>query len=852
MPAAGPSILGRIAHSSLSGRPRPRRRLGAGLYPTAPAGGSRIGPGKPRLPPPAEGGITPPIRPAGPGTMDGTRVPCPVASPDRGIRPCPPTTPPRSGPGPRAVAAVLLLYLAALAAATWPVAREFGRKLPASRVDPLQHLTLLRWYRTSLLEGRPVGRLPGLQAPVGASLAQFSPLHLQALLYLPVSAATDDDVLAYNLLWAAGFLLTGMGTFALAWRAVGSLPAAAFAGLSTMLSAPMLLHGMAHLELIYVGTFPLFLAAWIAFVDRPTPARLAWAAGAFLLTSAGAAYFSVFSVLPSALYVAWSAPRHDKARLLRWLRDRTGWLLAFALLAGVGAGLLFAATGGGGGGAVAGPASGGVRPRRGPALELPGADAVPALVRRRPALPDRPGIQPGGGRLVPRLRHPVPRLPGGGPPGPLRAIGVLVGGAGAPDPPLVRRRLEARHGRGPAAGGWLRGHFFGFRLIRVPARFNLFAAVLAAVVAATGLADLLGQLRRRWVRGAVVAGLMAAVVIDAPGRGYAPVAVPEVPSAYARLRARDPGGTVLDRRSSMPTRPSGCRLCGYWQSRHGLATTAGSSGHPNPEFDARLVAPSPFHALRLVDPGFLADPDSAAFGPVVAAPAADYLWLYLVANRLDHVVLHRGPDAFAELPLRLDRLEALLRPALIERARTSPSTTAIGSPPLAPGPAADRRLAGRRRRLGLAGEGGGPARGLQPGCRPRPLLPVRRRGGRTESYARPPAWPGRAGQVGGRPRPADGLRGRPRPPAGRAGRADGRCGARPGRGGRLSAGDRGGSGRNRPPLRAIPPLAPPIPGGWPRPGGSAGGAAAYKEETPAAGFWRGLARGPGTDRTFRP
>ncbi len=43
---------------------------------------------------------------------------------------------------------------------------------------------------------------------------------------------------------------------------------AAFGGLLAMLSGPMMIHAHGHLELIYVGSFPLFLAAWIRFVDR--------------------------------------------------------------------------------------------------------------------------------------------------------------------------------------------------------------------------------------------------------------------------------------------------------------------------------------------------------------------------------------------------------------------------------------------------------------------------------------------------------------------------------------------------------------------------------------------------------
>ena len=41
------------------------------------------------------------------------------------------------------------------------------------------------------------------------------------------------------------------------------------AGLLAMLSAPVLLHAQAHLELVFLGSVPAFLSAWLDFVDRP-------------------------------------------------------------------------------------------------------------------------------------------------------------------------------------------------------------------------------------------------------------------------------------------------------------------------------------------------------------------------------------------------------------------------------------------------------------------------------------------------------------------------------------------------------------------------------------------------------
>src|SRR4051794_38795674 len=87
----------------------------------------------------------------------------------------------------RTLALVLAFYVACLAVATYPLGRRFTTELAGSRLDPLQHLWIMRWYKACLLEGRSPVLCPELQYPVGAPLGNFSPLHFQALLYIPIS-----------------------------------------------------------------------------------------------------------------------------------------------------------------------------------------------------------------------------------------------------------------------------------------------------------------------------------------------------------------------------------------------------------------------------------------------------------------------------------------------------------------------------------------------------------------------------------------------------------------------------------------------------------------------------------------
>lgn len=166
-----------------------------------------------------------------------------------------------------------LLYLACLLVAVLPYPLGFARNLPSAG-DPSQHLWIVRWYKTCLLEGKNPLYCNELQAPVGVPLAYFTPLLLQSLLYMPLSFICANDVIIYHILWVTGLVTTGLGTFVLASLVTRDRRAAWLGGLLAMLSGPMMMHAHGHLEMIYLGGFPLFLAAWIGFVDHPS--RCGW------------------------------------------------------------------------------------------------------------------------------------------------------------------------------------------------------------------------------------------------------------------------------------------------------------------------------------------------------------------------------------------------------------------------------------------------------------------------------------------------------------------------------------------------------------------------------------------------
>lgn len=572
--------------------------------------------------------------------------------------------------GAATVPCVLALYGLALAAATYPVARNLTTELP-SLSDPMMHLWVMRWAKSCLLQGRAPFVCPEVQYPVGASLGNFSPMHLQSLLYVPLSFFIFNDVLIYNILWILGFLGTGLGTFALAWRLLRDSACATFAGLAAMLSTPMMIHAIGHLELIYLGAVPLFLLAWLRLLERPGWRRLAAAAGLYLLVVLSAAYFAVLVAVPAVYVAARQAIDAIRRRDGRWLVATSRWLAGFValtlpILLVVFANQLWAASHGH---PMArpwrefriygAPAWSYLTPTSFHALrdilpfDLYAASGVaPTMIERASYL----------GLVTLALVHYAAwnrvTLPRRGYWWSLAAVLVVLSlGAGM-------RVGETEIGL-PA--GWLWRHVFVVRLIRMPGRFNLLVVLVAALLASAGLKHLRSRLARRWVRDGVTIALGVLLVADLSmvpfGARHVP---PPEPNFYRELAASNPSTSFLEIpiENSAGAHPVST-LGGYWQSRHGARTTGGYSGLHNDRFDDKVVYTSPFSSARLADPNYLKVSDQLRFDVVADTTFDDYAWLYLTALDLRYVVLHRTPGVVLESPEAIDRVRRRLSHARV-------------------------------------------------------------------------------------------------------------------------------------------------------------------------------------------
>jgi hypothetical protein len=207
---------------------------------------------------------------------------------------------------------------------------------------------------------------------------------------------------------------------------------------------------------------------------------------------------------------------------------------------------------------------------------------------------------------------------------------------------------------------WLWRVFAVYRMTRVPARFSLFAAVLAGVLAAAGLKHLLARLPRREFQWGVFAALAAVAVADLSMAPFWNESIPAMPGCYTFLKQHDPKAAIVE----IPHLGTGGSnlnaACTYWQSLHRLTTSAGYSGHANVVEDARMGYNSPFLAGRLEQPDYLDDPGKINLDINVDVGFRDYVWLYLTVNRFDYIILHQWPGAVPEHRLHLERLKTLL------------------------------------------------------------------------------------------------------------------------------------------------------------------------------------------------
>ena len=572
-------------------------------------------------------------------------------------------------------------YFLATSVATWPVVTRFGSEIPGELTDPLEHLWIMRWLRSCLLDGRNPLFCPLIQAPVGVPLGAFPTLHLQTALYLLLRLLTSNDAAIFTSIWFLGFVATGLASFGLArWAIPGLSGGVAWtAGLGMMLCGPMLMHAHGHLETMQMGVVPPFLIAWMRFNDRPGRLRLVLAAGCYLLVVAAAPYFAVLAIFPAVWYSAWLMVAGPE----RWTRARrlAPWLLGFGVVVLPGVALLFGAQ-------IQAAWSGWPMTRSKRLFDHLGAPPWSSLVPS----PYHYLGQTGASDLFDATGY-RDRLPEVSSYLGLVALGLLAFAA-LKRVDFPRRsfwwsslallvvlswgsRQDLFGASVPLPAGWIYDIFPPFHLIRVPARFNLFAAAVAVVPVAAGLDRLVrggrSPLGRAWVV-PVAAGLTLGDLAMIP---FPTATIPDPPAFYAAIQRDDPGAVILEAPLFDSARGQiFSSLWGYWQQRTGLATSGGYPGLTNARFDAEVARSSIFSAAR-VDAGTRAG-DCGRDG---LRDVRDRTWIELTVRGYAWLILHHDPTSELHYRAGTDYFADQLKAAVVY---STPTASAVARDRLNP------------------------------------------------------------------------------------------------------------------------------------------------------------------------
>lgn len=162
----------------------------------------------------------------------------------------------------------------------------------------------LAWDNHAILSGLPLFDANTFY-PAHQALAFTDHLFGLSLFTLPVYAATDNAVLAYNIVWWVSHPLCCLGAYALARRYTKDRLAAFVAGLAYAFTFFRMLHGHGHIGLIWVFWLPLSLLALARWHDRPTWTRLAAFVVTVVLQALTSWYLAVMVLLATGLLLAW-------------------------------------------------------------------------------------------------------------------------------------------------------------------------------------------------------------------------------------------------------------------------------------------------------------------------------------------------------------------------------------------------------------------------------------------------------------------------------------------------------------------------------------------------------------------
>jgi len=230
----------------------------------------------------------------------------------------------------RRIAALAAVFVAAAAAATWPLARHAGDSLPAEARDPLLNAWILAWDADRAIHGfRGIWDAPILY-PYRYTLAFSEHLFGVALFSAPIQWLSGNPILAYNCAFFASYVLAGAGMYLLARELTGRTDAALAAALAFEM-CPYRFAQLARIQIECIGWMAVGLWALHRYARRGEARWIAVATAAFCLLGLSNGYYLYFLLLPAALVAFWIL----RTSGLAFRRMAVHALLAAAVMAAV-------------------------------------------------------------------------------------------------------------------------------------------------------------------------------------------------------------------------------------------------------------------------------------------------------------------------------------------------------------------------------------------------------------------------------------------------------------------------------------------------------------------------------------
>jgi len=229
---------------------------------------------------------------------------------------------------PKSVAAALLLFVVLSLVFTYPLPLHLADAVE-DRQDALLNVWITAWDGHQLLQDPLHLFDANIFDPYPRTLAYSELLLGNGLLALPITAATGNPLLGYNVALLLSFVLSGLGAYLLALRLSRSQGAGLVAGVIFAFSAYRMTN-LAQAQLLITQWLPFALLALIFLIRQPSLRRAIVFVLFFCLQALSSFYYAILLALTVLGYVLWAWVARRSADALH--RSSAGYLLLAALL----------------------------------------------------------------------------------------------------------------------------------------------------------------------------------------------------------------------------------------------------------------------------------------------------------------------------------------------------------------------------------------------------------------------------------------------------------------------------------------------------------------------------------------